>query len=305
MLAGSLIAAPAAAGAEKSYPEKSVLVKDLGNGNRKLLTPHAFYTGPDGRKVELIGAVHLGESQYYKDLEEIFGKCDKLLFEMVGGEDIPRMGELTRKQKSGAPLSAEEKEEMARLVAKAEKAYEDSNVFMKLLGPMYKAVASALGMVSQKEGIDYYGHASFVHADMTAEELEKEMDRHGTSFLSDAMSISRRQKKMNRNVDMDPLALLGAVLGGNYRYVKGEVIKLFEEFEDGQDSGGWSVILDGRNEKCFEVFDVVNKDRDNKRIGIFYGAAHLPGMHKMLLDRGFKLDKVEWLVAWDTETVPK
>ena len=46
------------------------------------------------------------------------------------------------------------------------------------------------------------------------------------------------------------------------------------------------------------------KEPGNNRVAIFYGASHLPGMHKMLLDRGFKLDKVEWMTAWDTDAKP-
>ena len=304
MMAGALFAAPADAGQEKVYPEKSILVQDFGNGSRKLLTPRAVYTGPDGRMVELIGAVHVGEKQYYKDLEAIFGQCDKLLFEMVGGEDIPRIGELQRKLKSGGMLTAEEEKEMEQMLVKAQKVRDDENVLMKLLGPMYATMASALGMVSQKDGIDYYAHSTFVHADMTAAEFDQELEKRGQSIWSEVTSMSDRQK-VRDSMDIDLLGMAGALLSGNYRYLKGEVIKLMASAEVGGKAEKWSVILDGRNEKCFEVFDSVNKDKENKHIGIFYGSAHLPGMHRMLLDRGFKLDKVEWLVAWDTETVPK
>ena len=36
-----------------------------------------------------------------------------------------------------------------------------------------------------------------------------------------------------------------------------------------------------------------------KHLAIFYGAAHLPDMEQRLLKQGFKLQKSEWLKAWD------
>ena len=39
-----------------------------------------------------------------------------------------------------------------------------------------------------------------------------------------------------------------------------------------------------------------------KKIGVFYGAGHLPDMEKRLLaDFGLKRDSESWLVAWSLE----
>jgi hypothetical protein len=38
-----------------------------------------------------------------------------------------------------------------------------------------------------------------------------------------------------------------------------------------------------------------------KRIAIFYGAAHFPDMEQRLLKQGWKLQKTDWLKAWDID----
>ena len=49
----------------------------------------------------------------------------------------------------------------------------------------------------------------------------------------------------------------------------------------------------GRNEAQW-------KGKGARKIGIFYGAAHLPGLHAELLKRGYRLREVRWLTAWNT-----
>ena len=44
-----------------------------------------------------------------------------------------------------------------------------------------------------------------------------------------------------------------------------------------------TVILEGRNAKCMEVFDRWS-GKGVRGIGVFYGAAHLPGLHGALLE---------------------
>jgi len=42
----------------------------------------------DGVSVDLIGAVHVADKQYFMDLNELFTKSEVLLFELIGGEQI-------------------------------------------------------------------------------------------------------------------------------------------------------------------------------------------------------------------------
>jgi hypothetical protein len=59
-----------------------------------------------------------------------------------------------------------------------------------------------------------------------------------------------------------------------------------------------STILTERNRKAFEVLDRELK-AGKKKLGVFYGAAHLPDMEKRLLsDFGMKRSGERWVTAW-------
>jgi hypothetical protein len=65
-----------------------------------------------------------------------------------------------------------------------------------------------------------------------------------------------------------------------------------------------STILTERNRKAFEVLDRELK-AGKKKLGVFYGAAHLPDMEKRLLnDFGMKRSGERWVTAWSL-TEPK
>lgn len=67
---------------------------------------------------------------------------------------------------------------------------------------------------------------------------------------------------------------------------------------------GGSTLLEGRNEKCLQVL-ARELGKGRKRLGIYYGAAHLPHMEKRLVeDLGWKKVGHEWLVAWDCAKRP-
>ena len=59
-----------------------------------------------------------------------------------------------------------------------------------------------------------------------------------------------------------------------------------------------SVVISARNERALEALRLQIASR-NRRIGIFYGAAHLPDMERLLLSEfGFIHKKTVWIDAW-------
>jgi hypothetical protein len=77
-----------------------------------------------------------------------------------------------------------------------------------------------------------------------------------------------------------------------------------EQIEMLSAGGDGSTLLEGRNEKCLKVLQREIKN-GKKRLGIYYGAAHLPHMELRLVnDLGFKKVAHEWLVAWDCKKRP-
>ena len=64
------------------------------------------------------------------------------------------------------------------------------------------------------------------------------------------------------------------------------------------DGPNGSTILTERNRKAFEVL-AQQLEAGKKKIGVFYGAAHLPDMDKRLLaDFGMKRKEISWVKAW-------
>jgi len=56
----------------------------------KLQTANTTYT-KEGFSVTLIGAVHIADETYYEALNNEFKNYDRLLYEMIGGEELPKM----------------------------------------------------------------------------------------------------------------------------------------------------------------------------------------------------------------------
>jgi hypothetical protein len=224
--------------------------------------------------VDLIGAVHVGDKSYYDELNKLFESYDVLLYELVApeGTKVPKEG---RKGPSAHPI-----------------------------GAMQDGMSAILELQHQLDSIDYT-KANFVHADMSPEEFAKSMEKRGESFMQlffrlMGQGMAQNASKGGGSNDLDLLVAL---------FSKDRALKLkimmAEQFNeiDGAlavlDGPEGSTILTERNKKCFEVLSKQLKD-GKKKIGVFYGAAHLPDMERRLLaDHGMKRDTEQWLAAWN------
>ncbi len=80
-----------------------------------------------------------------------------------------------------------------------------------------------------------------------------------------------------------------------------------EQFAAAGDDGGLgptigTILIADRNKAALKV---LQKEiaKGKKKIGIFYGAAHMPDFEKRLRDDfDLKKDKEEWITAWDMKT---
>jgi hypothetical protein len=64
-----------------------------------------------------------------------------------------------------------------------------------------------------------------------------------------------------------------------------------------------SAILSGRNALVLKKLKEVLGQRQQRRIAVFYGGAHMPGIEALLLaEMNAKISGEEWLAAW---TMPK
>jgi hypothetical protein len=147
---------------------------------------------------------------------------------------------------------------------------------------------------------------------MTPQEFQASMDERGETILSIMfnmmMSGMKLQQEQAENQEATPpqqLDLVKAFRSGEGRHtMRMAFAQQLEQVELVAAGGEGSTLLEGRNEKCLEVL-TREIAAGRKRIGIFYGAAHMPHMEKRLVD-GFGFQKAghEWLVAWDCAKRP-
>jgi len=237
------------------------------------------YVSPSGdehRKftVDLVGAVHVGEAGYYRKLNEIFAKYDVLLYELVAPEG-------TRVPKGGGEGSQAHP-----------------------VGALQSGMKSMLGLEHQLTEIDYT-KANFVHADMSPEEFSQSMKDRGESFTKiflRMMGQAIAQQGQDPAGTSDVQLLMAFFAKDRKMRLKRIMAEQFEDLEgsmkvfEGPDG---STLISERNKRALAVLADQIK-AGNQRIGIFYGAGHLPDMERRLTDEfGLQKTQVRWVEAWD------
>jgi hypothetical protein len=231
--------------------------------------------------VDLIGAVHIGDHTYYDKLNEQFEQYDVLLYELVApkGARIPKGGR------------------------------RDVNNPIALLQQIGKSV---LDLESQVEQIDYT-KKNFVHADLSPEGMAQAMRRRGedgVTLLLDVLADMLRQQNIQEQTQeeqsdaetsqVDFFSLLLDPDGA----VKMKQLLAEQMVSVNSPTGGLgktlnTILVSDRNEAAMKVFQA-ELAKGKKKIGIFYGVAHMPDFEKRLReDFGLKRQSEGWTVAWD------
>jgi len=226
-----------------------------------------------GVSIDLIGAVHIADRSYYDDLNKQFEKYDVVLYELVApeGTRIPKGG---RTEKSSHPI-----------------------------GMMQDGMSSVLELSHQLACIDYT-KANLVHADMSPEEFSKTMEDRGESFVQmflRLMGTGIAQSAAGAGGMNDTEMLMALFSKDRARKLKTIMAQQFQSLEGSMaalDGPGGSTIITERNKRCFDVLDK-QLAAGKKRIGVFYGAGHLPDMQRRLAaDYDFQRASETWLTAW-------
>ena len=219
--------------------------------------------------VDLVSAIHIGEQDYYAELNDKFEDYDTLLYELVAPKgaivtpDAERKGFI-----SNAQLT------MTRL----------------------------LDLSFQLDEIDYTA-ANFVHADLSGDELSQSMADRNESLYTYFWRVFFASM---REYGKDPLGLrdwqmLSAILrddddGALKTMLAYELVDL-DRIQDvlGEDSD--SAVIGARNERAIEVLHS-ELDSGAKRIGIFYGVGHMPDFDERLAQMGMVPIRTVWVDAW-------
>ncbi|MEC8556733.1 MAG: hypothetical protein VXZ82_17135 [Planctomycetota bacterium] len=243
----------------------------------------------NGVKVDLIGAVHIGEASYYEKLNSLFDEYDVLLYELVApeGTEIPMGGK--REEQGFNPVGA-------------------------LQGGMQKM----LGLELQLEKVDYTKE-HFVRADMTPSQMGKKMAERGeTPFTLALDTFSDLMKQQNKIMEepkaaeellgFDPEDISIRDVFSNPLKMKRMMANQFAKtgsLDQGLGRSLNQLLIVDRNAVALQGLQK-QIAAGKKTIGIFYGAAHLPDFEKHLLDDfGLKKTNHRWLAAWDLNTATK
>jgi len=247
---------------------------DTRDAPRALQLAIATYVPQDGDellRVDLVSAIHIGDPSYYAELNRRFEDYDALLYELVAPENAVATNRLAKRKGfiSGAQIG------MTKL----------------------------LDLSFQLEEINY-DKANFVHADLTPQQLRDSMDERGESLYVYFWRIFFASLDQYAK---DPLGLkdwemLSAVLSTEqddaFKTMIAYEMTNIEQIQDvlGEDSG--SAVIGARNQRAVDVLKR-EIDAGAKRIGIFYGVAHMPDLEERLLDQlGLTYDSTEWIDAW-------
>ena len=243
---------------------------------RQYQQPNSSKGLPQARQyVDLIGAVHVGDSKYYESLNRRFRTYQALLYELV------------------APPGT-----------RVERGRGTSNLHP--VGAMQNSMKSLLEVEHQLEQVDYT-RPNFVHADMSPEDFASSMSNRDESFMKmyarmmgQAIALQSEQAAEGESTDLD---LITAMFSKDRpRMLKTAIAKQFQSMEavlSGMSGPDGSTLITERNKRALEVLKKQLK-MGKQKIGIFYGAGHLSDMHERLVkDFGYLPVGIVWLEAWD------
>jgi hypothetical protein len=230
---------------------------------------------PTDVTVDLIGAVHIADIAYYRQLNERFKQYDAVLYELVAPEGT--VVERGRGTSNAHPI-----------------------------GAMQNVFKSFLELDHQLEYVDYK-KPNFIHADLSPDQFFQAMRDRKETFLQlyfrmmgQAMA---QQSDMQARGDSPDLDLISALFSDDRpRRLKIALAKQLSEMESlmvslGGENG--TVLISDRNKRALEVLRTQIK-AGKKKFGIFYGAGHLSDMNDRLRkDFGLEPVEITWLTAWD------
>jgi hypothetical protein len=242
-----------------------------------LQTAIASYLSPAGVTVDLIGAVHIADKKYFDALNARFKTYEVVLYELVG-----------------RPI--EERDQLK---------VGDGDSKLQWLGALQEKMRATLKLESQLQCIDYKAE-NFVHADLSTEGFFEKQEEKKETFLTLWMKAALAQAaagdsgKANSDMTLIMTLLMSKDSATDLKRLIGSEFDRVEQLMAGIEAGNGTAIIGERNKHALEVMQK-QIAADKKRIAIFYGAAHFPDMEQRLLKEGWKLQKTDWLKAWDVD----
>jgi hypothetical protein len=266
----------------------------LGSWEAVLETAIVAYRDPQGVEVSLVAAYHVGEPGYYRALQRNLDAFEVLIYE--GWTPEARAAGLGE---AGGRESETGDDFLDFLIDASNRA--SDFVFGRVLG-----------FVSQWNRIDYK-RPRFLNADMDLRTFNRRARETGEfrAGLSALPSLFRAylhdiaHRLIHHPSSTEDLrVLVRALRAGKWRrglkyLVLREAARIVDLPEEEEAEKTLKVTLGERNEIVLEALGEQIR-AGKRRIGVFYGAAHMPGLERALVgDLGFRKVGERWLVAWD------
>jgi hypothetical protein len=288
MLAALAIHATASAGQQSADPPQVpdyMRYAEDARGARLEIAIRSFRM-PSGQQVDLVGVVHIADDAYFQELNRRFDSYDSVLFELVGD---PRN------------VTQVPPEVLRRY---AEQEYTGS------LSTLQMAAGKYLNLVFQLGAIDYT-KKNMVHADASAAQFKQMQYERGENLLTLFIRAMNAQFKPGPHsaamYELNTFALIRILLSpDSATEFKKSLARVFDQSESmmaHMEADGGSAILTGRNDVALKKLQEVLADRKQRRVAVFYGSGHMPGIEAELIGKmKARVLGEEWLAAW---TIPK
>jgi hypothetical protein len=226
--------------------------------------------------------VHIADDAYYQELNRRFGAYDSVLFELVGD---PKGLTAPSAVTSSSAVST-----------------------------IQQTAGQYLKLRFQLDAIDYT-RKNMVHADATAEEFDRMQKERGESMLTlfgramQAQMAADMTGSANTSTanGLDTFGLIRILMSrdsaAEFKKALAKMLAQTESLTATMEGENGSAILSGRNEVVGRKIKEVLANKKQRRIAVFYGCAHMPGIETSLVkDMKAKAAGEEWLAAW---TMPK
>ena len=266
-----------------------------------------------GPVIWLTGASHIGETNYYAQLQKHLDAQALVLFE---GVHAGRKGTATN------TVALEKTAGSSPPVAKKEAAAPEPAAKPAGSASLQKDLAESLGLVFQLEAINYTG-GNFRNSDLSVAELRELMDKDDEPAAPDSPKEKRKNEAFEQLLKaMDGNSMFGTLLKAGFRLVggnpklqamtklaliealggiRGDISRMKSLPEDMQRL--MEVLIQTRNDAVLRDLRVeLKRAAPPASISIFYGAGHMDDLERRVRrELGYRAESDLWLPAFTVD----
>ncbi len=266
-----------------------------------------------GPVIWLTGASHIGETNYYAQLQKHLDAQALVLFE---GVHAGRKGTATN------TVALEKTAGSSPPVAKKEAAAPEPAAKPAGSASLQKDLAESLGLVFQLEAINYTG-GNFRNSDLSVAELRELMDKDDEPAAPDSPKEKRKNEAFEQLLKaMDGNSMFGTLLKAGFRLVgsnpklqamtklaliealggiRGDISRMKSLPEDMQRL--MEVLIQTRNDAVLRDLRVeLKRAAPPASISIFYGAGHMDDLERRVRrEFGYRAESDLWLPAFTVD----